>query len=84
VIDCHVDIGSGSLQDVMQRSDPFPWGRCLKFAVQIFQGIRSYASFLFLIKLGLNALHSWRPPAVHRDIKSANILGLLLVVLFNF
>eukprot|EP01103_Thecamoeba_quadrilineata_P012721 TRINITY_DN3348_c0_g1_i1.p1 TRINITY_DN3348_c0_g1~~TRINITY_DN3348_c0_g1_i1.p1 ORF type:complete len:321 (+),score=50.52 TRINITY_DN3348_c0_g1_i1:536-1498(+) len=50
----------GSLFDVLSRPDPFDWNSFFTYAPQIVNAI------IFL--------HSWNPPIVHRDIKSANLL----------
>lgn len=51
----------GSLYDLMNDEEfSFSWDKSLRFAADIAAGV--------------NALHTWKPPILHRDIKSPNIL----------
>lgn len=54
---------NGSLSDILQLDDDlfnFTWEQILVWFYQSVEGI--------------NVLHTWDPPLVHRDIKSLNLL----------
>jgi len=51
----------GTLYDVLRKlEEPFPWSRVFKAAQDAIKG--------------LLCLHNWKPPIVHRDMKSLNLL----------
>lgn len=52
---------AGTLYDLMQNPNiSFGWKEVIKYSKDIATGI--------------HVLHNWKPPVVHRDIKSCNLL----------